>query len=634
MLCSAPVRADFVWGINGHPFNAYPGVSAEQQLDYVKDLGLTSYRVDILTVDQIPAMRRLFEAAKARGITLLPVITPPFDLERATAQDLRRHSYDLAYAIVSPFKGEIAVWELGNELENFAIIKACERRDDGGVYNCNFGPAGGKSSLDYYGPRWEKVSAVLRGLSEGSRAADPAIRRAIGTAGWGHIGAFERLQNDAIPFEISIWHQYGPDPEWGFKALAAYGRPIWLTEFNHPFGSQKGAVDQAAGLKALVARLRQLRRAYNVEAAYIYQLMDETYWAPDYEAYMGLVELVKDEKGQWKPGSPKPAYEAIKAAIAEDMSRDTIAAASGAPQTAAAPPPLAIERRCSLEGNSPAEGAGPVRSVIEYAYCLTLDREADGYGIQSWTDRLREGTSLENILVELIHSEEFAQTHAIARMSNAEYVEFLNNLLLDRPMQAEKRDRAVHDIETLPLSRADYQRRIINSDEFRSLHKILAQPLPRLTPLAGAKPEVRRICELKPPQPTNTNSALIKYSYCLVLGRDAEASGLNAWTQSMAMGLTIDGLILALLNSSEFREKYATRRLDNDDFVTLMYRLLLNREPTAPERDSYVSELAAGRMDRTSVAKSFVASDEFHAKQSVLFVADGQGHEGKPAKPR
>ena len=45
--------------------------------------------------------------------------------------DLYSKSYSLAVSLASQFKDEIRVWELGNEMENYAIIKPCEMRDDG-----------------------------------------------------------------------------------------------------------------------------------------------------------------------------------------------------------------------------------------------------------------------------------------------------------------------------------------------------------------------------------------------------------------------------------------------------------------------------------------------------------------------
>src|SRR6185437_14107278 len=125
------------------------------------------------------------------------------------------------------------------EFENYAIIKPCEMRDNGVRYSCFFGDAGGTDPLDYYGPRWAKVIAVLKGLTAGVHAADPTAMRAVGTAGWGHTGAFERMHKDGIAWEITVWHMYGQDPEWAFKKLVQYGKPIWITEFNHPLGSTK-----------------------------------------------------------------------------------------------------------------------------------------------------------------------------------------------------------------------------------------------------------------------------------------------------------------------------------------------------------------------------------------------------------
>ncbi len=307
----ASARTDLIWGVNGHPFTAYPGVTLEQQLDYIRDLGLKSYRINLREPDELAD---LLEKAKARGIALLPVFTPHFDLDKETPETLYGMARDLAHAFVSRFKDDIRVWELGNELENYAIIKPCETQDDGKQYDCAWGPAGGAGPLDYHGARWAKVSAVLKGLSEGTAAADPSARRAMGTAGWGHIGAFTRMERDGIKWDISVWHMYGEDPEWAFRQLAALGRPIWVTEFNHPHGSTKSADEQAAGLKHTIERLRALAPHYRIEAAHIYELLDEPYWAPSYEANMGLVTLEKDGEG-WKSGAPKPAFEAVKAAL-------------------------------------------------------------------------------------------------------------------------------------------------------------------------------------------------------------------------------------------------------------------------------------------------------------------------------
>jgi hypothetical protein len=300
------------WGANGHPFTAYPGVEYEKQLDVLRDLGLTSYRVNISRLEDIPGLVELEKKAKSRNIEVLPVITPPLDLDQEEPDRLQQKAYAFANRIVSSLKGKVQVWELGNELENYAIIKACEIRENGVQYDCSWGPAGGVYESDYYLPRWNKVTAVLRGLSEGTKNADPSAQRAMGTAGWGHTAAFLRLQKDGIDWDISVWHMYGQDPEWAFKIISQLGKPIWVTELNHPHGSSRGEPAQADELRRSMARLLELSRPYNVRAAHIYELLDETYWEPGEEARMGLLRLEKDGQHGWRVGEPKLAYHVVK----------------------------------------------------------------------------------------------------------------------------------------------------------------------------------------------------------------------------------------------------------------------------------------------------------------------------------
>ncbi|GGF54267.1 hypothetical protein GCM10007301_12200 [Azorhizobium oxalatiphilum] len=319
LLFGAPgtARADFIWGANGHPLVSYSGISIEAQLDLLQSLGMRSYRVDTYRPDQLERLRKIVEAGKTRGIEILPVLIPQVDLQKQTTDELYAKGYELAHHFISALKDQVSVWELGNETEIFSLIRPCEMRDDGTKYPCQWGIAGGVGVLDYYGPRYVKVLALLRGLSEGARAASPTVRRAIGTAGWGHLGFFERIQKDGVGWEITVWHLYEGDPEESFKVLARYGRPIWITEFNHPLGSQKSEREQAVGLKMAMLRLRQMAKTYNIEAAHIYELLDEPYWQPSYEAYMGLVNLRANPPKGWAVDRPKAAYHAVKEVIAD-----------------------------------------------------------------------------------------------------------------------------------------------------------------------------------------------------------------------------------------------------------------------------------------------------------------------------
>jgi hypothetical protein len=448
-------KADLLWGANGHPITAYPGIRISQQLDYLQDLGMRSYRVNISNTGKAGELAALVKEAKARGIEVLPVITPgDADLDKDSPKELYDKAYKLAVALGSRFKDDIRVWELGNEMENYAIIQPCEKRDDGTQYPCEWGPAGGVGALEYYGPRWAKVSAVLKGLSDGMISVDPKIRKAMGTAGWGHVGAFERMKRDGIEWDISVWHTYGEDPEWAFEFLVRYGRPIWVTEFNNPYGSQRSERQQAEGLKQAIARLRALQGTYKVEAAYVYELLDETYWAPSFEASMGLVKLLPKGEGKWTPGEPKPAYFTV---------RDMLLGPRPTPTP---------HRACELaEGD---DNKPLTNRKVGYSYCLVLGRAPDGGGLESWAASLDEGkVSMGGMILAMLKSDEFNGRYATFGLSDAAYVNFIFQLLLGREADPGGQASYVGELRKGAMTRAGVAASIIGSSEFKDKHPVL-----------------------------------------------------------------------------------------------------------------------------------------------------------------
>jgi hypothetical protein len=609
---ASAAQKELVWGVNGHPLASYPGVSLETQLEHIRELGLTSYRVDIGSTEKLLDLQHLVREAKARGITVLPVITPGFDMDKQSTEELEKKAYGLAFALVSSLKGEVPVWELGNELENYAIIQPCEMQDDGKQYSCAYGPAGGVSENEYYGPRWAKVSAVLKGLTRGAHAADPDVKRAVGTAGWGHLGAFARMKADGIEWDISVWHTYGQNPEWAFKELVKYQRPIWVTEFNHPGGSQDGKEAQAQGLTRAMAQLADLQGTYPIEAAHVYELMDEPYWE-GYEAHMGLVEMKQDEQGRWGPGQRKPAYEAVKAFATREA---TAQAGPGGH--------VDISRKCEL-GKLPGTRKDVLRAAIDYAYCLVVDREADNAGADSWRERLKGGMPVEQLVVEMMHSDEFARLHDVEKLSPPEYVRLIHRVLLSQEPAEPEVKRAVASIEA-GETRAQLQREIIRSAEFKARHGVLfarpsasaqaaAKPL-----LASAKAQVRRTCDLTVlRRPLEFERGQVIYSYCLVLGRWPDGNGLETWRARLRGGLTLDDFLLGLLVSSEYSEKYQAAALEDVDFATLSHRLLLGRDPNAVELDTSVQQLASGELSRIALYRRLLASNEFRTAREPLF---------------
>jgi hypothetical protein len=98
--------------------------------------------------------------------------------------------------------------------------------------------------------------------------------------------------------------------------LKSLGKPIWITEFGRPGAGPDGEAAQAKALVRWIHRIAALATAYDVQAAFIYELLDETYWGETNEARMGVVRLVKDKAGHWTAGPRKAAFDAVAGAIA------------------------------------------------------------------------------------------------------------------------------------------------------------------------------------------------------------------------------------------------------------------------------------------------------------------------------
>jgi Domain of unknown function (DUF4214)/Glycosyl hydrolase catalytic core len=605
-----PKQADIIWGANGHPLISYPGVPIEDQLDALRDLGMRSYRVDITDTTYIAELRDIVREARARGITILPVVTPQFDLAQESVEDLEKKAYGLAFALVSSFKGQIPVWELGNEMENYAIIQPCEMQDDGKEYPCSYGPAGGVTSLEYYGPRWQKVSAVLKGLSRGAHDADPNVRRALGTAGWGHLGAFDRMKADGIEWDISVWHMYGEDPEWAFKKLKEFNKPIWVTEFNHSKGSVDGKEEQAQGLLRSMSMLVDLQETYGVEAAHVYELLDEPYW-DDFEAHMGLIELKKAGDDKWALAAAKPAYAAVKERISD---------------SATGPQEIVVQRSCELP-YGPQAAALPAPTIVAYAFCLALGRDPDGAGAGSWSAELMRGRPIEQVVIGMLQSEEFAKRYNVGALSNREYVGLIQSALLGAPGSEQEIEEAAAEIDG-GKSRAAFLAETVASKAFRTRHPPLFAKITKATkprpPAVAAKPapKVHRKCDLEDlSRPLEFERGQMIYSYCLVLGRWPDTLGLLTWTADRKKGLALEPALVGMLQSDEFAAKYETKSLDDAGYVTLLYRLLLSRDPDEQGLAGYVGLLQAGKINRPGIVQSILASGEFRSRHDALFTA-------------
>ena len=269
---------------------------------------------------------------------------------------------------------------------------------------------------------------------------------------------------------------------------------------------------------------------------------------------------------------------------------------------------------------APATRSDHVATVIDYAYCLVLDREPDGAGLSSWRARLAGGTKVERVIFEMLHSEEFTRKNRLDTLSLPEHAALVHRRLLNRDSDAAiiQRLRFADSKEALDT----IEEALVDSAEFRQLHPTLFATAAPHAPTASAIPKVERTCDLRAvKRPLEYERGQVIYSYCLVLGRWPDAYGLNTWLAQMRGGLTISGLLSNLLQSAEFADKYRVAGREDMEFVALAYQLLLGRDPDRHGLLAYESGIASGALNRSAVYDSILASDEFRTKQEPLFTA-------------
>lgn len=317
-------------GINGHPLTqeGYRDVPLDTQIGLVARMGVHWYRCDLPADAATPAgiehLDRLITAATMRRINVLPVLFPPVDLAKDSEAAIRTKAREYARTLATHFRSRIHIWELHNELDAFAMIHKGERDRTGAVWQ--WGDADGDRQEHYEEGRYARARAVLCGLAEGIHAADPTAQRMINSAGWLHIGFVKRLIADAVPFEILGWHWYSEmgsiTSAKGINVIARIselGKPIWLSELNRRGGDMgpDGATEMATTVSRMASEYVHLARRYPIRGILAYELLDEPYFGPDNpESHYGFVTLKRGADGRWTPGSPKPAFDALRHALA------------------------------------------------------------------------------------------------------------------------------------------------------------------------------------------------------------------------------------------------------------------------------------------------------------------------------
>lgn len=104
-----------------------------------------------------------------------------------------------------------------------------------------------------------------------------------------------------------------------------------------------------------------------------------------------------------------------------------------------------------------------------------------------------------------------------------------------------------------------------------------------------------------------TTEGFVTRFYQLCLSRNPEQAGLDGWKAALESG-QVTGADLA--EGFIFSEEFKNRGTTDEEFLSILYRALLNREPDPEGVDGWLSELNTGA-SRADIVDAFVSSEEF-----------------------
>ena len=230
-----------------------------------------------------------------------------------------------------------------------------------------------------------------------------------------------------------------------------------------------------------------------------------------------------------------------------------------------------------------------ITCFVSHFYNHCLNRKADPMGLNDWTGGLLEqrldGVSIVN---GFIFSDEFLKKD----LSNEDFVEILYQTLLGRHSDSIGKSSWVEYLEK-GVSKQYVLMGFIYSAEFNHL--------------CSTYGIVRGEMATTEPRDINPDlTAYLQHLYRSCLERDATVDELNGWADDILNnGVIAEDVILTFFNSPSYINKNA----DDITFIKGLYQILLNRNPSTTEIDSWLNILKTKTKNET--IKLFVHSNEY-----------------------
>jgi len=246
-------------------------------------------------------------------------------------------------------------------------------------------------------------------------------------------------------------------------------------------------------------------------------------------------------------------------------------------------------RAGSWSSDEARDGNFQATAFIQRLYQNILGRSADTNGLNDWCQKLREGQSGAAVAAGFALSNEYQKKNT----SNSDYVEMLYKTILNRNSDASGKAYWTQGLEN-GVSRSGVLAGFVNSVEFKKLCSSYG-----INAGSWASEEAR--------DANYQATAFVQRLYKTILGRSADANGLNHWCQKIQQGMGGTQIAANFLFSNEFKSKQISLK----DYIMLLYNAFLGREPDSAGMQYWVNQVRSGTHTAGTVVNGFAGSEEF-----------------------
>ena len=234
-----------------------------------------------------------------------------------------------------------------------------------------------------------------------------------------------------------------------------------------------------------------------------------------------------------------------------------------------------------------------IRAFVSRLYRTVLEREAEKDGLDYWTDKLMKGDMTG---AELISAFFLGDEIKNKNLPNSKYVELAYKGALGRNPDTEGNKYWTDALDSGA------------SPQFLVCGCVASQEFTDLCKEYGIKRG-----EISVSEPRDKNLGATKYVsrlYTEGLGRKYDVDGLNYWCDEIDRDPGREHLIEVAMNGCFHSEEFLNKKLNNGDFVKVMYRTFLGRDYDKQGYDYWTGKLAGG-MSRDEMISNCAYSEEF-----------------------